>query len=69
MEAQARGFTHGHRKVYGVPEPMGLEMLRRFQAVSAAKPDTETGACAAIVKKILDEASEALVRCASTLQY
>ena len=38
-EAQARGFTHGHRKVYGIPEPMGPEMLREFQAISAAKPE------------------------------
>ena len=43
-EAQARGFTHGHRKVYGIPEPFGPEMLRQFQAISAGKPDTETGA-------------------------
>ena len=41
-EAQARGFTHGHRKVYGIPEPMGPEMVRQFQAISAAKPETKT---------------------------
>ena len=40
-EAQARGFTHGHRKAYEIIEPMGLEMVRRFQAISAAKPETE----------------------------
>ena len=45
-EAQARGFTHGHRKVYGIPEPMGPEMLRQFQDISAGKPDTATGASA-----------------------
>ena len=38
-EGQARGFTHGHRKVYGIPEPIGPEMLREFQSISAAKPD------------------------------
>ena len=43
-EAQARGFAHGHRKVYGIPEPMGPEMLQQFQVISAGKPDTETGA-------------------------
>ena len=37
LEAQARGFTHGHRKVYGVPEAMGPEILRQFQVLSAAK--------------------------------
>ena len=40
-EAQARGFTHGHRKAYGIPEPMGPEMLRQFELMSAAKPDAE----------------------------
>ena len=59
FEAQARGFTHGHRKVYGVPEPMGPEMLSMFQETSAAKPLTD----------FLAEAGKALVRCASTLQY
>ena len=39
-EAQARGFNHGHRKVYGIPEPMGPEMLHQFH--SAAKPEKET---------------------------
>ena len=65
-EAQARGFTHGHRKVYGIPEPMGPEMLRQFQVISAGKPDTETGASA--LKEFLAKASQALLRCASTLQ-
>lgn len=66
-EAQARGFTHGHRKVYGIPEPFGPEMLRQFQAIRAGKPDAETGASA--LSQFLAEASKALVRCASTLQY
>ena len=39
FEAQARGFTHGHRKVYGVPEALGPEMLRQFQAFSVEKPE------------------------------
>ena len=66
-EAQARGFTHGHRKAYGIPEPMGPEMLRQFELVSAAKPDAESRASA--LKEFLAEASKALLRCASTLQY
>ena len=73
-EAQARGFTHGHRKVYGIPEPMGPEMLRQFQAVSAAKPDQETrssdSATAALaLTEFLNQVGKALVSCASTLQY
>ena len=66
-EAQARGFTHGHRKVYGIPEPIGPEMLREFQASSAAKPETKERA--SVLKDLLTKASKALVRCASTLQY
>ena len=66
-EAQARGFTHGHRKAYGIPEPMGPEMLRQFELASAAKPGAESQASA--LKEFLAEASKALLRCASTLQY
>ena len=66
-EAQARGFTHGHRKVYGIPEPIGPEMLREFQSISAAKPDADERA--SILKDFLLKVSEALVRCAITLQY
>ena len=46
---------------------MGPEMVRQLQAISAAKPETETGAFA--LKEFLAKASKALVRCASTLQY
>ena len=69
-EAQARGFTHGHRKVYGIPEPMGPELLRQFQAFSAKKPDDTDGeASPPTLTKFLKQIGEALVRCASTLQY
>jgi len=73
-EAQARGFTHGRRKVYGIPEPMGPEMLRQFQAISAAKPENAAGigdsaTAASALTEFLAEASKALVRCASSLQY
>ena len=44
-EAQARGFTHGHRKVYGIPEPFGSEMLCEFQRISAAKLDINGEKC------------------------
>ena len=40
-EAQARGFTHGRRKVSRIPEPIGPEMLREFQASSAGKPEED----------------------------
>ena len=74
LEAQARGFTHGHRKVYGVPEPIGPEVLRMFQETSAAKPSSTTKmrddmAASSTLTELLAEASKALVRCASTLQY
>ena len=73
-EAQARGFTHGHRKVYGIPEPMGPEMLREFQAISAAKPEEAAGIgddanAPSALTEFLAQACNALVRCASTLQY
>ena len=47
--------------------PFGPEMLRQFQAISAGKPETQTRASA--LSEFLAEASKALVRCASTLQY
>ena len=34
LESQARGFAHGHRKVYGIPEPVDPKMLRHFQLSS-----------------------------------
>ena len=58
-EAQARGFTHGHRKVYGVPEPAGPELLQQFKNAS---PTTS-------LTKLLADIGNALVQCASTLQY
>ena len=63
FEAQKRGFTHGHRKVYGVPEVLGPEMLRQFQTFGAEKPDEST------ISTLFQKIAEALVACASTLQY
>ena len=37
QEAQARGFTHGHRKVYGIPEPIGPEMAARISSKQCCK--------------------------------
>ena len=53
---------------------MGPEMLRQFQAFSAAKPDQETrsrdSATAALaLAEFLNQVGKALVGCASTLQY
>ena len=62
FEAQARGFTHGHRKVYGVPEPLGPEMLRQFHDFSAGKPESN-------IATLFAEFANALVECASTVQY
>ena len=61
-EGQARGFTHRHRKVYGLPEALGPEMLRRFQSFSAGKPESDINA-------LFKEISKALIACAVTLQY
>jgi hypothetical protein len=62
-EAQTRGFTHGHRKVYGVPEALGPEIFRQFQIFSAEKPEEST------ITALFQEIAKALVACASTLQY
>ena len=43
LEAQARGFSHGHRKVYGFPEAIGPELLRQFKDLRARKPETSAG--------------------------
>ena len=53
---------------------MGPEMLRQFQANSAAKPEAAAGIgdganAPSALKEFLAEACNALVRCASTLQY
>ena len=75
LEAQARGFQHGHRKVYGVPEALGPEMLRQFQVLSAAKPETSAGVAkpgatpSSALQEFLAESTRALIECASTLQY
>ena len=71
LEAQARGFTHGHRKVYGVPEAMGPEMLRQFRAVSVAKPVTsasgqDSAVATSALKEFLAGAAESIIQCAST---
>ena len=64
-EAQARGFTHGHRKVYGVPEPAGPEVLQQFRAIcnDAGAPATSS------LIGLLAEIVNTLVQCATTLQY
>ena len=33
LESQKRGFTHGHRKVYGVPEALGPEIFHKFSSL------------------------------------
>ena len=53
---------------------MGPEMLREFQAISAAKPEEAAGIgddanAPSALTKFLAQACNALVRCASTLQY
>ena len=43
-EAQARGFTRGHRKVYGVPEPAGPELLQQFKNAIQVKTQSTKAA-------------------------
>ena len=64
-EAQARGFTHGHRKVYGVPEPAGPEVLQQFKTRVS---DNGTPATSSLTT-LLADIGKVLVQCASTLQY
>ena len=47
LEEQARGFTHGHCKVYGIPEALGPEVLQQFRALSAAQPEAPESATTA----------------------
>jgi hypothetical protein len=67
-EAQARGFTHAHRKVYGVPRALGSEVFRQLQAFSAEKPE-DSEATTPTFHKFVAEVAQSLVQCASTLQY
>ena len=70
LEAQARGFTHGHRKVYGIPEALGPEVLQQFRALSAAQPEApEPATTASPLATFLAKATKALIDCATTLQY
>ena len=74
LEAQARGFMHGHRKVYGIPEAMGPAVLQDFRTFSAPKPDDASrgqadAAAPNMLREFLAQASKALIDCARTLQY
>jgi len=56
LEAQGRGFAHGHRKVYGVPEQMTADVLRQFHDSNE-------------LQQFLAASREALIQCAATIQY
>ena len=45
-----------------MPEALGPEMLRQFQAFSAERPESSISA-------VFAEISKALIACASTIQY
>ena len=77
-EAQARGFTHGHRKVYGIPEPLGPEILRQFESELKSNQDEQLRATSDIdddatsssaLRGFLAKITQALVDCACTVQY
>jgi len=62
LEAQGRGFTHGHEKIISVPRWRAARLKRLFTAASTEHGDGElTQWCA--------RAREALLRAACTLQY
>ena len=69
LEAQARGFTHGHRKVYGVPEPLAARVLQEFQETCAAKPGGMAASSSVGIKEFFAGITRALIECAATLQY
>ena len=57
LEAQGRGFSHGHTKVMGVPHTAEAKLRHMFEQ------EDET------LREILQRAREELLRCAATIMY
>ena len=74
LESQKRGFTHGHRKIYGVPQALGPEIFHKFQAFNAEKSENETSSTQDVsepfsIRELFNEITRTLILCASTVQY
>ena len=62
LEAQGRGFSHGHEKVISVPRTRAARLKQLFIA-------TPTEHCKDELTKWCEDARDAVLRAASTLQY
>ena len=58
FESQARGFQHGHRKVYNIPATREHNVVRLFREKDSA-----------VLHNLLQDLRQALIRCAESLQY
>jgi hypothetical protein len=58
FESQARGFQHGHRKVYKIPATREHDVVRLFREQDQA-----------VLHSLLEELKQALISCAESLQY
>lgn len=58
FESQARGFQHGHRKVYKIPATREHDVVRLFREKDPA-----------VLHSLLQELKQALISCAESLQY
>ena len=58
FESQARGFQHGHRKVYKIPATRDHDVVRLFREQDPA-----------VLHSLLQELKHALISCAESLQY
>ena len=58
FEPQARGFQHGHRKVYKIPATRAHDVVRLFREQDLS-----------VLHSLLQELQQALISCAESLQY
>jgi len=58
FESQARGFQHGHRKVYKIPATRENDVVRLFREQDPA-----------VLHTLLQDLQQALISCAESLQY
>ena len=58
FESQARGFHHGHRKVYKIPTTRDHEVVRLFREQDPA-----------VLHSLLQDLKHALISCAESLHY
>merc|ERR1712232_1058621 len=63
LEAQGRGFTHGHEKIISVPRTRAARLKQLFTKTAA------TEHCEDELSKWCQQAREAVLQAACTLQY